>query len=323
MADVFLSYAREDKETAGRLADAMEARGFDVWWDAEIPPGETWDRMIERELTAARCAVVLWSKTAVGKTWVRTEATEAQKRGVLIPVLIDAVEQPIAFRLTQTVSLVGWGGEDDHRGFRQLLGAVERLARDPATAPEAALREVKNERPPPNTQGKAEPVPDRPPPSPPEAKPRRWPLLAGLGSAAAVAAVAAVAGFLVLGQEKQVTHPKTAVSAVEPAPGADVKDLKPASRADGPAVANVPGKYPVTSRRYLSDSDLRDMPSGDLKIMRNEIFARHGYIFKTAAMKAYFSRQPWYRPGSHDVIDRLSPIELANVETIKAVEKGR
>ncbi len=65
------------------------------------------------------------------------------------------------------------------------------------------------------------------------------------------------------------------------------------------------------------------MSSPELKIMRNEIFARHGYIFKTDAMKRYFSRQPWYRPESDNVVDRLSPIELANVETIKAAEQSR
>jgi len=321
VADVFLSYAREDKETAHRLAEAMEARGFEVWWDAEIPPGETWDRMIERELSAARCAVVLWSKTSVGKTWVRTEATEAQKRSVLIPALIDAVEQPIAFRLTQTVSLVGWEGQDDHRGFRQLLSAVERLVRNPAIAPEAALREAENEQRP-ALRRKVESPAEKPVPPPPGAKRRSWPLLVGLGGVAAVAAV----GFLVIGQEKQATTANRVVStaeAVRPTPEPAVKDLQPASRDAGPAVENVPGRYPFTSQRYLTESDLRNMPSNELKIMRNEIFARHGYIFNTDAMKRYFSRQPWYRPESNDVIDRLSPIELANVQTIKAAEKGR
>ena len=154
VGDVFLSYAREDKETAHRLADAIEARGFSVWWDAEIPPGKTWDQMIEQELAAAHCAVVLWSKTSVRKTWVRAEANEALKRGILIPALIDAVEPPIAFRLTQAASLAGWRGEDDHPGFQQLLGAVERLVRDPSVEPQAALQAASIDR--------------RPPPEPPD-----------------------------------------------------------------------------------------------------------------------------------------------------------
>jgi len=42
MADVFLSYAREDQAFAQRLAQALEAEGFSVWWDRTIPPGKTW-----------------------------------------------------------------------------------------------------------------------------------------------------------------------------------------------------------------------------------------------------------------------------------------
>jgi len=308
VADVFLSYAREDKATARRLAEAMEARGFDVWWDAEIPPGETWDQMIERELAAARCAVVLWSKTSVGKTWVRTEATEAQKRSVLIPVLLEDVQQPIAFRLTQTVSLVGWNGGEDHNGYRQLLGAIARLVRDPTIPPETALRDAQADAPPTSRT--------------PRAKPRRWPLLAGAGGVALAAAV----GFLIFGQDEQAPPSQRVVSTVQtvrPPAEPDVKDFPTAAGIDRRTVPAIPGRYPFASQRYLSASDLRTLSNAELKIMRNEIFARHGYIFKTDAMKRYFSRQSWYRPDSHNVIDRLSPVELANVETIKAVEKGR
>jgi hypothetical protein len=318
VADVFLSYAREDKETAHRLADALEARGFDVWWDAEIPPGETWDRMIERELAAARCAVVLWSRVSVAKTWVRTEATEAQKRSVLIPVLIDDVEQPIAFRLTQTVSLAGWAGEDDHRGFRQLLGAVERLVRDPAIAPDDALRDAE-----PEPDRRPDRRPDRQPErSGPAAKRLRWPWLAGAGAVAA----AAVAGIVAIGEQKPADPPRPRVAVVDPVkpePERDLPDFQPAVGADAAAVSDIPGKYPFASQRYLTREELSALSDAELRIMRNEIFARHGYIFKTDAMNRYFSRQPWYRPQGGNVIDRLSPIELANVTTIKATEKRR
>lgn len=327
MADVFLIYVREDAETARRLADAMQARGLDVWWDAENPPGETWDRRIERELAAARCAVVLWSKVSVRKTWVRTEATEAQKRSVLIPVLLDAVQQPIAFRRTQTVSLVGWTGGDDHKGLRQLLGAVQRLVRDPGIAPEAAVRDAENEPPGPTkpaSQVDAEPAFDRPTSAPPNGKRRRWLVLAGVGAAA----VAAVVGFLVLDHQAQVAPAQrtvTTVNPVSPAPDPVAQDPRQASRANGQedVGSDIPGRYPFTSERYITDADLRTLSNADLKIMRNEILARHGYIFETDAMKRYFSRQPWYRPQSDNVIDRLSPVELANVEAIKAVENSR
>ena len=67
----------------------------------------------------------------------------------------------------------------------------------------------------------------------------------------------------------------------------------------------------------MTADELQGASAWDLKIMRNEIFARHGYVFKTDDMKRYFSQQAWYRPQSDDVLASLSPIELANVETIK------
>ncbi|HZN45149.1 MAG TPA: toll/interleukin-1 receptor domain-containing protein, partial [Nitrospiraceae bacterium] len=60
---------------AKKFADALESRGWSVWWDREIPIGENFDRVIEQELNAARCAVVLWSKESVRSRWVRAEAS--------------------------------------------------------------------------------------------------------------------------------------------------------------------------------------------------------------------------------------------------------
>ena len=83
MADVFISYAREDRLAAQRVAGALQRHGWSVWWDADIPPGKTWDELIERELAAASCAVVLWSATSLRKGWVKAEAADALARGVL------------------------------------------------------------------------------------------------------------------------------------------------------------------------------------------------------------------------------------------------
>ena len=63
--DVFLSYAREDREPALRLARSLEAEGWSVWWDHRLHPGETWSEVIESRLAVARCVVVLWSKHAL------------------------------------------------------------------------------------------------------------------------------------------------------------------------------------------------------------------------------------------------------------------
>jgi hypothetical protein len=57
---------------------------------------------------------------------VRTEAEEGQRRGILIPVLLDEVVIPLAFRRIQAASLVGSSGAQPHTGFNELAGAVAR-----------------------------------------------------------------------------------------------------------------------------------------------------------------------------------------------------
>lgn len=81
------------------------------------------------------------------------------------------------------------------------------------------------------------------------------------------------------------------------------------------------GIYPQGSDRPLTDEDLAGLSKWQLKIMRNEIFARHGYIFKTAEMIQYFKTQNWYEGIYSDVNDQLSQIEKNNLELIKRWEK--
>jgi len=59
----------------------------------------------------------------------------------------------------------------------------------------------------------------------------------------------------------------------------------------------------------------------NLKIMRNEIFARHGYKFKTTDMTNYFGAKDWYVPQYDDVTSRLTEIERINIALIQELEK--
>ncbi len=127
MGDIFISYSREDRLAAGRLAEALKSNGWSVWWDPDISPGEIWDELIERELANVSCVVVLWSATSVNKQWVKAEATEAQARGILVPVLIENVKPPLAFRQIQAAPLADWHGEREHAGFQQLLCTICKL----------------------------------------------------------------------------------------------------------------------------------------------------------------------------------------------------
>jgi len=84
---------------------------------------------------------------------------------------------------------------------------------------------------------------------------------------------------------------------------------------------NLPGKYPEASAKYLTSEDLKYLTKTELQIMRNEIFARHGYIFKTnPQMISYFNNQSWYTPRYNDVNYLLSEIEKSNLDLIKSYE---
>ena len=86
------------------------------------------------------------------------------------------------------------------------------------------------------------------------------------------------------------------------------------------SVSSTFGRFPQASKRLLTASDLQGLSKYDLKIMRNEIFARHGFIFQTNEMKNYFQNQSWYKPKYRDVSSLLSNIEKKNLELIKRYE---
>ena len=111
MADIFLSYASEDRERVKPLVDALEAEGFSVWWDRKIQAGAAYDREIEAAIDNASCVVVVWSQHSVDSEYVRSEVEEAARRGILVPVLIDDAIPPLAHRRTQAANLAGWRGE--------------------------------------------------------------------------------------------------------------------------------------------------------------------------------------------------------------------
>ncbi|GAB4284524.1 MAG: hypothetical protein Kow0092_38940 [Deferrisomatales bacterium] len=132
MADLFLSYAREDRAAAERLAASLEAAGFSVWWDREVAAGEPFAQVIEGALREARTVVVLWSRHSVGSTWVQAEATEGLERRILVPVRLDESAPPLVFRTVQTADLTGWTGDPaDPRLARLTADLGQRLGRPP------------------------------------------------------------------------------------------------------------------------------------------------------------------------------------------------
>jgi TolB-like protein len=125
--DVFVSYKAEDRARLAPVVAALEAEGFSVWWDAHIGGGTNWHEDIEEHLESARCVVVAWSKRSAGHdgNFVREEARRAQRRGVYLPIRIDATEPPLGFGEIQAISLKGWHEDPSDARFVALVEAIQ------------------------------------------------------------------------------------------------------------------------------------------------------------------------------------------------------
>ncbi|WP_324829210.1 TIR domain-containing protein [Qipengyuania zhejiangensis] len=125
--DIFVSYNREDRAIARRFAEAFDAEGFEVWWDATLQAGDAYDEVTEAALNSARAVSVLWSPRSVGSRWVRAEATVADRNGTLAPCMIEPCNRPVMFELTQTADLIGWSGDRGAAAWQAYVADVRRL----------------------------------------------------------------------------------------------------------------------------------------------------------------------------------------------------
>lgn len=110
MADIFISYASEDRDRVRPLAEALQARGFNIWWDRSLAAGQDYTAIIEKELKGAKAVVVLWTQASAHSTFVRDEAGRARDEGRLVPVLLDQVQLPLGFGAFQAEDFTRWNG---------------------------------------------------------------------------------------------------------------------------------------------------------------------------------------------------------------------
>ena len=89
---------------------------------------------------------------------------------------------------------------------------------------------------------------------------------------------------------------------------------------DNNAIDESEYEYEYLREREMTYDDVKDKSAEELRLMRNYIFARRGYIFESEDLKEYFERFSWYVPLYYDVTPRLSDIEKYNVNFIKEYE---
>ena len=146
--DVFISYKREDMARAKALAEALALRGYSVWWDIDLMPGDRFADEILAVIKRARATIVLWSAASVTSGFVRAEATAADGLERLIPARLDDCELPLPFNVLHTHDLRGWGPGVDEVVLAPLFKAIEkRTGKAPTAAPQAATAAVNLHRP--------------------------------------------------------------------------------------------------------------------------------------------------------------------------------
>lgn len=383
MVDVFISYSRDNKARVADIAAAVAAAGYDVWWDAELPPHRSYGNVIAEKIGSAKAAIVVWSHTSAQSEWVRAEADVARNQKKLVQTAIDDVMPPLPFNQIQFADLSDWHGDPDHRGWRKVLMSLEELCGREAAAPVAAPKS------PPTPKGRDA-----------EARPAGhktsflpWALL-GLATIAVAllawkllqpaatrpekseAAIAAISSTLTSDEpaaqaDRQPAEAFTLAATIEDPDGFTNiragKSTKTAivgkvlegekfltysqpgqwwrvRKADGttgfmfrkyirlieggaaaaPIVAAPTGVggsgvvIPDSADRLLSAEELGNYSALELRIARNEIFARHGLRFRDPALQAHFAQFGWYRATTDNV--SLSPTEKANVALLKSAE---
>lgn len=110
MADIFISYASEDRNRVRPLAEALQERGFKVWWDRSLAAGQDYTAIIEKELKDAKAVIVVWTQSSANSTFVRDEAGRARDEGRLVPVSLDQVQIPLGFGAFQSEDFTRWNG---------------------------------------------------------------------------------------------------------------------------------------------------------------------------------------------------------------------
>lgn len=149
---LFISYSRKDKMVAQRVADALEIQGYDVFWDAEIPPGQKFDAYIFAQLQQSDAVIVLWSAHSIASDYVKEEADYAKTNSALVPLRIDQSALPFGFARIHTTDLFHWHGSIQDPEWRRVVDAIDSSLKsrdgihDDETEPEEAPIELEESR---------------------------------------------------------------------------------------------------------------------------------------------------------------------------------
>lgn len=131
MADVVISYSRENEATARLLSDTLAKDGYEVWRDESAASSAASADAIAEQIGRAKAVIVLWSESAIASEWVRAEANVARGMKKLVQASADDRPPPIPFDPANMASISTWLGDPGHPGWQQLRAGIEALCGTP------------------------------------------------------------------------------------------------------------------------------------------------------------------------------------------------
>ncbi len=133
VAQLFISYASNDRNFVDRLAGGLTMAGHDVWFDRDLDAGSFREQILAR-LTLAQVAIVVWSARSKQSRYVIDESERAVSRGILLPIRMDDTDLPLGFGGLQTFDLSSWSGRADDPKFTVILDQIDKILKTPAAS---------------------------------------------------------------------------------------------------------------------------------------------------------------------------------------------
>jgi TIR domain len=128
VADIFISYSKQEPQPTQEVAAYLKSEGYSVWWDTNLTSGEIFREVIDRELNAAKAVIVIWTAHSVASNWVLAEADHADRAKKLITLRTKDLD---AWRIPKPYSTYHSDIIDNREA---ILAAVRRIAGGTATA---------------------------------------------------------------------------------------------------------------------------------------------------------------------------------------------
>lgn len=146
MTDIFVSCEHEERDRLMyKLCVAMQPRGWSIWCDTGKGEGkpwaDAWARLVDMELAAAKCVLVVWTARSVESSQVHHCARQGQNRGCLFQVVLDGVSPPPDFRDLPSVDLSLWDQTFVDSRLNGLRDGVRRIVGGNGTEHQKRARE--------------------------------------------------------------------------------------------------------------------------------------------------------------------------------------